>query len=163
MTNRPTKRTRTKPMHIAWEPELFEIIGAVAAQRRVSRTDLVHAAVEAYLDPDAEDRRDAALARRLARIDARLNSLARDTETTAELVATLARVYLTHTAELPEDQKPAAARAGGRRYALYTAEVGKRLARNNTVFQELPASRSTTPEDFTADADGETPAQELTA
>ncbi|HQU17111.1 MAG: hypothetical protein B7Z66_14895 [Chromatiales bacterium 21-64-14] len=141
-------RKRTKSMHLALEPELYEIVYTTAAQRRVSATDVVHAAVEAFFDPDAEDRRAAAVSRRLARMDARLNTLARDAQITAELLAMLARVYLTNSPEVPEDQKEAAARAGGRRYTRFIEEVGKRLARHNTVFQELPAARTATAEDF---------------
>ena len=75
---------------------------------------VAEAAIASFLSPDASERHEVTLARRLDRITRQMERLERDVGISVETVALFIRFWLMATPSLPE-QIQAAARAKGRR------------------------------------------------
>src|SRR2546427_11694878 len=93
-----------------------------AARRGKSKSLIAEAAIASFLSPDAAERQEAALARRLDRLVRQTERLERDVGIAVETLALFVRFWLTATPALPE-QAQAAARAKGaaRDHALIRA------------------------------------------
>ncbi|HVX37304.1 MAG TPA: CopG family transcriptional regulator, partial [Hyphomicrobium sp.] len=96
------------------------------------------AAIASLLSPDAEERREAALTKRLDRIDRTVQRLERDIGITNEALAIFIRAWLTSTASLPETAQAAAHAKGGERYDKFLEVLGRRLAKGPRFRQEVP-------------------------
>lgn len=98
---------------------------------------IAEAAIASFLSPDADDRREAALAKRLDRIDRTIQRLERDVGIANEAFAIFIRFWLTSTAPLPESVQAAAHVKGGERYDKFLEALGRRLAKGPWLRQEL--------------------------
>ena len=108
-----------------------------AGRREQSRSMIAEAAIASFLSPDADDRREAALAKRLDRIDRTIQRLERDVGIANEAFAIFIRFWLTSTAPLPESVQAAAHVKGGERYDKFLEALGRRLAKGPWLRQEL--------------------------
>jgi hypothetical protein len=90
------------------------------------------------LSPDADERQEAAIAKRLDRIDRNLQRLERDIGIANEAFAIFMRSWLTSTASLPETVQAAAHAKGGERYDRFLEALGRRLAKGQRLRLELP-------------------------
>jgi len=89
-------------------------------------------------EPDANERREAALAKRLDQQDRRLGRLERDVAIGVETLAVFVRFWLTTTPPLPEPAAKAARAQAGARYDNFVAALGRRLNRGPKLLQEIP-------------------------
>lgn len=117
-----------------------------AARREHSRSLVAEAAIASFLSPDAAERHEAAMTKRLDQIDRRLNRLERDLGISVETLAVFVRFWLTTTPQLPEPTLAAARAQSGKRYDAFVAALGRRLAQG-------PRLRSEIPEDVHPDGD----------
>ena len=79
------------------DPALFDEIDALAARRRVPKTQIIEAALASFLSPDSAEQSEAAIVRRLDRLTRSLERLERDQEITTEALALFVRFWLTTT------------------------------------------------------------------
>ena len=90
-----------------------------------------------FLSPDAAERQEATLARRLDRITRQIERLERDVGISAETVALFIRFWLIATPSLPEQAQPAARAKGQERYENFLQALGRRLAKGPGFVQEV--------------------------
>lgn len=129
---------RKRRLSIYLDPALSDRLADHADRHAQSRSMIAEAAIASLLSPDAEERREAALAKRLDRIDRTVQRLERDIGITNEALAIFIRAWLTSTASLPETAQAAAHAKGGERYDRFLEALGRRLARGPRLRQEVP-------------------------
>ena len=116
---------------------LFDEIDALAARRRVPKTQIIEAALASFLSPDSAEQSEAAIVRRLDRLTRSLERLERDQEITTEALALFVRFWLTTTPPLTDDTYAAAKATGKERYGGFVQALSRRLAKGSTLTKEL--------------------------
>ena len=117
-----------------------------AARRDQSLSLIAEAAIASFLSPDAAERQEAIVVKRLDQIDRRMSRLERDAGISVETLALFIRFWLTTTPALPEPAQAAARAKGAERYDSFVAALGRRLVKGPKLRQEIP-------EDVVGDAD----------
>lgn len=117
---------------------LIKTLKAEARQRRIQQNKIVQAALEAFFHPEGQDNRDAMIARRLNRIDARQRATEQQLEIIAETMALYIRVWFTNTNEVPDSQRETANLQGNKRFDRFVKALADRLGKGNTLYSELP-------------------------
>lgn len=133
---------RKKRLSIYLDPALSDRLADHASRHAHSRSMIAEAAIASLLSPDAEERREAALVKRLDRIDRNIQRLERDIGVANEAFAIFIRSWLTSTASLPEAAQAAAHAKGGERYDKFLQALGRRLAKGPRLRQEVPEDAS---------------------
>ncbi|MFB0690349.1 CopG family transcriptional regulator [Agrobacterium pusense] len=110
------------------DPDLKRRLADFANRREQSASLIAEAAIASFLSPDADERKEAALIKRLDRIDRLLQRCQRDLEINSETLALFVRFWLDTTSPLPEDAQAAARAKGAERYEKFLQALGRRLA-----------------------------------
>ena len=131
---RPDKKKR---LSIYLDPDLMRLLADFADRREQPRSTMAEAAIASFLSPDADERLEAAFAKRLDRIDRIIQRLERDISIANEAFAIFIRSWLTSTAAPPETAQSAAYAKGGERYDKFLEALGRRLAKGPRLRQEL--------------------------
>lgn len=134
MRPRPDKKQR---LSVYLDPGLKQQLGDHADRRGQSSSLVAEAAIASFLSPDADERREAAIGKRLDRIDRTIQRLERDVGIANEAFALFVRFWLTSTAPLPETTQAAARAKGGERYDKFLEALGRRLAKGPRLRQEV--------------------------
>jgi predicted transcriptional regulator len=129
--------TTKTPFSVYLDPELMNALAAYADRRGKSRSLVAEAAIASFLSPDADDQREAAIAKRLDRLDRRTTRLERDVGIGVEMIALFVRFWLSNTPPPPEAERAAMRRQGGDRYDAFMEALGRRLAKGPKVRQEI--------------------------
>lgn len=124
-------------LNVYFDPSLTAELEALAARRKVSKSQVVEAALASYLSPDAADQREAAITRRLDRLTRAVERLERNQTITTEALALFVRFWLTTTPPLPDTNREAAQAKGRERYEGFVETLGRRLAKGNTLTKEI--------------------------
>lgn len=132
--NQPDKKKR---LSIYLDPDLMRLLADYADRREQSRSTIAEAAISSFLSPDADERQEAAIAKRLDRIDRTIQRLERDIGIANEAFAIFIRSWLTSTAAPPDTAQPAARAKGGERYDKFLEALGRRLAKGPRLNQEI--------------------------
>jgi predicted transcriptional regulator len=119
------------------DPDIMAALAAYADRREQSRSLIAEAAIASFLSPDADEQREAAIARRLDRIDRRLTRNERDTGIAVEMIAMFVRFWLSNAPPPPESERALLRRLGNDRYDAFIEALGRRLAKGPRVRQEL--------------------------
>ena len=125
------------PLSVYLDPELMRALAAYADRRDKSRSLIAEAAIASFLSPDADEQREAAIAKRLDKLDRRITRLERDTGIGVEMIALFVRFWLSNTPPPPESERAAMRRQGGDRYDAFMEALGRRLAKGPKVRQEI--------------------------
>ncbi|MCB1469867.1 MAG: ribbon-helix-helix protein, CopG family [Rhizobiaceae bacterium] len=128
---------RKKRLSVYLDPDLMRLLADFAGRREQSRSLIAEAAIASFLSPDADERQEAAIVKRLDRIDRNVQRLERDIGIANEAFAIFMRSWLTSTAPLPETAQATRAK-GGERYDKFLQALGKRLAHGPRLRQEVP-------------------------
>jgi hypothetical protein len=126
-----TKHTFRLPLDLAGK------LADYAARKRVPQALVVEAALASHLSPDGADRLEAALARRLDRMNRHLERIERHIDISNEALAVFVRFWLTSTPPLPDSALPAAQLKGRERYEGFVEALGRRLARGRKLADEI--------------------------
>ena len=124
-------------MNVYFEPSLLQRVEDLAARKGLTKSTIIEAAVASFLSPDAEDRREAAFARRLDRLTRHVERLERDVMISAEALALFVRFWLTVTPPLPDSAQLAAKAKGAERYQGFVETLGRRVAKVQTFLREF--------------------------
>lgn len=135
--------TTKTPFSVYLDPELMQALAAYADRRGKSRSLVAEAAIASFLSPDADEQREAAIAKRLDRLDRRQTRLERDVGIGVEMIALFVRFWLSNTPPPPEAERAAMRRQGGDRYDAFMEALGRRLAKGPKVRQEIGEDVST--------------------
>jgi hypothetical protein len=119
------------------EPELMHSLTEYAERRGKPKSLVAEAAIASFLSPDAPERQEAALARRLDRITRQIERLERDLRISVETVALFIRFWLMATPSLNEQPQAAARAKGAERYEGFVQALGRRLAKGPSFIREV--------------------------
>lgn len=119
------------------EPELARSLADYAARRNQSRSLVADAAIASFLSPDDDERREAAIVKRLDGLDRRLQRQERDVGITVEMMAVFVRFWLASTPQLPDAAQAATRAKAGERYDDFLEALGRRLAKGPKFLQEI--------------------------
>ncbi len=126
-------------------PDLMRKLSAYAARREQSMSLVAEAAIASFLSPDADERREAAIAKRLDQQDRRLARLERDVGICVETLALFIRFWLITTPPLPEPAAQAARAKASERYDNFMVALGRRLRDGPKLQQEISEDVSPSP------------------
>lgn len=119
------------------EPDLLRELEAFAAQRGKSKSLVAEAAIASFLSPDAAERQEAAITRRLDQHTRAAERLERNLGISIEMLALFVRFWLT-TAPVVAEAGQASARAKGQeRFEGFVAALGRRLAKGSSFAREV--------------------------
>ena len=118
-------------------PDLACKLADHARRKRVPQALVVETALASFLSPDGSERMEAALGRRLDRLTRHVERLERHITISNEALALFVRFWLTATPPLPDTAQPAAQTKGRERYEGFVEALGRRLARGQTLAQEI--------------------------
>lgn len=132
-----TAAKKKAQMSVYLEPDVMKALSSYAARCEQSLSLIAEAAIASFLSPDADERREAAIAKRLDQIDRRIARLERDVGISVETIALFIRFWLTTTPPLPEPAAKAARAQAGARYDNFVAALGRRLNQGPKLRQEI--------------------------
>jgi hypothetical protein len=119
------------------DPKLAKQLEAYAQDRRRSLSVVAEASIASFLSPDAPDRMEAVMAKRLDRMSRQIERLNRDTGIGLETLALFVRHWLV-AVPAPSEAHYAAAQAKGReRYERFLEALGRRLSKGPTLLREV--------------------------
>ena len=98
---------------------------------------MAEAAIESFLSPDAAERQEAVIAKRLDQLDRRMTRLERDVGIAVESLAVFIKYWVSTTPTLPEPAAQAARAKAGERYDQFVTALGRRLAKGPKLRQEI--------------------------
>lgn len=124
-------------LNVYFDPALGSELDALAARRKVSKSQIVEAALAAFLSLDGADQREAAIVRRLDRLTRAMERLERDVSIGNEAMALFVKFWLTTTPPLPEEMREAAQVSGKERYDGFVDALARRLAKGKTLTKEV--------------------------
>jgi len=119
------------------DPDVMNALADYAAKRDVSLSLIAEAAIASFLSPDAAERKEAAVTRRLDQVDRRIQRVERDIGIATETLAMFVRFWLSSTPALPESTQVEARAKGLQRYDGFVAALGRRLAMGPKLRQEI--------------------------
>lgn len=119
---------RKRRLSVYLDPDLKRRLGDFADQREQPVSLIAEAAIASFLSPDADERKEAATAKRLDRLDRSLQRMQRDLEITSETLALFVRVWLNSTSQLSEQVQSSMRAKGAERYSQFVEALGRRLA-----------------------------------
>jgi predicted transcriptional regulator len=118
-------------------PDLAAKLADYADRKRVAQALVVETALTSFLSPDSPERMEAALSRRLDRLTRQVERLERHVTISNEALALFVRFWLTATPPLPDMVQPAAQAKGRERYEGFVEALGRRLAKGQSLAQEI--------------------------
>lgn len=132
-----TKPARKQRLSVYLDPAVMKRLADHAARRDQSRSLIAEAAIESFLSPDAAERQEAAITKRLDQFDRRMVRLERDVGISVETLAVFVRFWLATTPTLPEPAAQVARAKATERYAAFVTALGRRLAKGPKLRQEI--------------------------
>lgn len=119
------------------ERDHFDRVSRLAATSGLSKSEIVAAALASYLSPDAADRREAAIAKRLDKLTRQYERIERDQTILIETVALFVRHSLTVSAPIPAAHQEAAAAQGRERFRQFVEQLARRLQQDRSLVREV--------------------------
>jgi len=132
-----TKPARKQRLSVYLDPVVMNRLAEHAARRDQSRSLIAEAAIESFLSPDAAERQEAAITKRLDQVVRRMTRLERDVGISVEMLAVFVRFWLATTPALPEPAAQTARAKGSERYDAFVTALGRRLAKGPKLMQEI--------------------------
>ena len=132
-----TKSARKQRLSVYLDPAVMNRLAEHAARRDQSRSLIAEAAIESFLSPDAAERQEAAITKRLDQVDRRMTRIERDVGISVEMLAVFVRFWLATTPTLPEPAAQAARAKASERYEAFVSALGRRLAKGPKLRQEI--------------------------
>ena len=117
--------------------DLSLALDAAALRMKRSKSEIMQAAVAAYLSPDGDEAAEAAVVRRLDRIGRDLNRLERDVTISNEAIALFVKAWLTATPSLGAGDQKAQNAKGQDRYAGFLEALSRRLSSGRLLRTEV--------------------------
>lgn len=109
----------------------------LAAQRGLSKSSIVAAALSSFLSGDTADHREAAVARRLDQLTRQFDRLERDQNILIETLALFIRYSLSVSLPVPEEHQEAARAQGRVRFRQFVDQLARHLQRGNSLVKEV--------------------------
>ena len=126
----------------------------VARDRHGAKSALVEEALRASFEPQQHAGIEEGLARRLDQISKTLAAVARDQTVATETLALFVRYFLAATPPVPEQDQESARLVGRKRYEVFLAEIGRRVAEDRRLAAEVMQTIPIDQPDLSAAAPG---------
>lgn len=117
--------------------DLARALADHARMRKASQTAIIEAALASFLSPDAADRLEASLSRRLDRMTRDIARLQWHAELGAETLAIFIRFWLTHHVPSPDSQGQAAQAVGRERWERFVETLARRMETGSRLEKEI--------------------------
>jgi hypothetical protein len=130
------KRSHVKQTY-RLDAQLARLVAERARQRRVTKTEVVEAALASLLSPDHEERIEAVITRRLDRMARLLDRLLWHVDLSNETIALFVRFWLTSTPPSPDAGSKAAQAIGAKRYQSFVGSLTRRMEDGPKLSEEL--------------------------
>tara|TARA_B100001778_G_scaffold274722_1_gene237466 strand:+ start:845 stop:1288 length:444 start_codon:yes stop_codon:yes gene_type:complete len=130
-------RKKKSQISVYLDPAIMTMLADHAARRDQSQSMIAEAAIASFLSPDAAERREAVIAKRLDQLDRRMTRLERDSGIAVESLAVFIKFWLATTPALPEPAAQAARAKASERYDQFVTALGRRLAKGPKLRQEI--------------------------
>lgn len=127
-------------LNIYLDDHIAEQVALVSKRPGTNKSRIVNDALDRFFNPEQQETTTKALIRRLDHMSKALDRLERNQSITVETLALFIRYFLTITPPLPEDEQAAAHAIGRERFEVFVAQVGRRLAQDKNLLQEMLAS-----------------------
>src|SRR5262249_19039183 len=127
----------TERLSVYLDPHVMRSLIDYADRRGKSKSLVAEAAIGSFLSPDAAERQEATLARRLDRLVRQMERLERGGGMAGGNLAPFVRFWLTPTPALPEQAQAAARAKGAERYHAFIEALGRRIAKGPTLLREV--------------------------
>ncbi|HWJ75893.1 MAG TPA: CopG family transcriptional regulator [Kaistia sp.] len=131
------RRIRKAQISVYLDAAVMKSLADYAARREQPQSMIAEAAIASFLSPDADERREAVVTKRLDQIDRRMARLERDVGIAVESLAVFIKFWLATTPALPEPAGQAARAKAGERYDQFVTALGRRLAKGLKLRQEI--------------------------
>lgn len=128
--------SRTR-LNIYLEHEHAKRLNELATMKGLSKSSIIAVALTSFLSPDAADRREAAIAKRLDKLTRQFDKLERDQNILIETLALYVRYYLSVTLPVPEVHQEAVRAQGRARFEQFIEQLGRRLQRGGSLVREV--------------------------
>ena len=119
------------------DAELSRLVEERARAKRVTKTEVVEAALASLLSPDHEERLEAVLVRRLDRMTRQIDRLLWHVELSNEALALFIRFWLVSNPPLPDAAAKAAQAMGTQRYHGFVDALAKRMEGGPKLREEM--------------------------
>jgi predicted transcriptional regulator len=133
-------------LNIYLDREWYDALDVLAAQRRVSKSAIVEAAVAAFITPADDEKREAVLVRRIDRMTRGIEKLDRDLAISIEAFALYVHFWLTVTPPQSDAMRAAAKTSAQERLAGFIEILGRRLAKGKRLTQDIALDIQSHPE-----------------
>lgn len=134
-----SKQVNTRlPIHMVQQ------IKYVASERGASEGSIIEAALRDYL---GKTEHEDILLKKSDKLARQVEKLRRENKVVLEVLSAFIRVYLTHSQDIPEQEKTNAELRGARKFARFMELVSKSLEENKPFIDELE-ERQFSREDF---------------
>src|SRR5262245_55998428 len=137
LVSKPKRWGSKRRYSILLSEELADRFERVAKLRRGAKSALVEEALERRLNPEKFPLLDDALLRRLDEQATGLATLKRDTAINTEMISLFVRYFLTITPPLADNEQQPARALGKRRFEVFVAQIGRRLATDRRLVSEV--------------------------
>lgn len=135
--HRFSTRQKKAQISVYLDPAVMAQLADYAARRDQPQSMIAEAAIASFLSPDAAERREAVIVKRLDQIDRRMTRLERDVGIAIESLAVFIKFWVSTTPSLPEPAANAARAKAGERYDQFVTALGRRLAKGPKLRQEI--------------------------
>jgi predicted transcriptional regulator len=119
--------------------DVARALDEAARRMRRSKSEIMVAALAAYLSPDGAEASEGAITRRLDRMSREIERLERDVTISNEAVALFVRTWLRNAPSMSSADDQAAADTGRERYARFIETLARRISTGKLLRQEISA------------------------
>ncbi len=125
------------PTKVFLTSDTIRVLDDRARRTKRQKSEIVRAAVEAYLSPDSVEAGEAALFRRLDRMSRQLDRLERDVTIANEAIGLFVKTWLKVTPAMSSVEDRAASAKGQERYAAFIDLLSRRIAEGRLLRGEV--------------------------
>ncbi|CAH0348290.1 CopG family transcriptional regulator [Sphingobium sp. CECT 9361] len=116
---------------------MFRLLDERARSQRISRTEVLEAALASVLSPYHEEKIEGILTRRLDRLSRQLDRLDWHVELSNETLALFVGFWLTNSVPLPDKAVKATQASGAKRWRGFTDSLSRRMETGPKLGDEL--------------------------
>lgn len=125
------------PTKVFLTSDTIRVLDERARRTRRQKSEIVRAALEAYLSPDGAEAGEAALFRRLDRMSRQLDRLERDVTIANEAIGLFVKTWLKVTPAMSSVEDRAASAKGQERYAAFIDLLSRRISEGRLLRGEV--------------------------
>ena len=125
------------PTKVFLTSDTIRVLDERARRTRRQKSEIVRAAIEAYLSPDSAEAGEAVLFRRLDRMSRQLDRVERDLTIANEAIGLYVKTWLKVTPAMSGVEDRAAAAKGQERYAAFIDLLARRISEGRLLRTEV--------------------------